>query len=63
MEHFLDILILAIIVVGAGLYLFRVFKKARKNCGSICSGCSGSCQTSIKEFKNNPSIIPINKIN
>lgn len=50
MEHLVDILSVAVIILIAGGYLWRTFRKARKNCGSICSGCSGSCQTKVKQF-------------
>lgn len=50
MEHLIDIISMAAIVLVAGIYLWKTFRKARKNCGSICSGCSGSCQTKVKQF-------------
>ncbi|HRG63438.1 MAG TPA: FeoB-associated Cys-rich membrane protein [Burkholderiales bacterium] len=50
MEHFLDISAIGVIIAIAGFYLYRTFSKARKGCGSICSGCSGSCATTVKKF-------------
>lgn len=50
MEHFLDISAITLLIGVAGFYLYRTFSKARKGCGSICSGCSGSCATTVKKF-------------
>ena len=51
MEHYLDILVMLLIIFGAGIYLYKFFKRARAGCGSICSGCSSSCKTKPRQFK------------
>lgn len=61
MEHLTDIIIILAIVIGAAFYLFKTFKKAKNGCGSICSGCSGSCNTKVKSFSGKS--IPIKQIN
>jgi hypothetical protein len=50
MEHIFDISLISLVILGAGVYLYRTFANARKGCGSICSGCSGSCATTVKKF-------------
>lgn len=50
MEHIFDIIVIIAILCAALIYLYKIFQKSRKNCGSICSGCSGSCQKKIKQF-------------
>ena len=51
MEHYLDILVMLLILLGAGIYLYKFFKRARAGCGNICSGCSNSCKTKTKKKK------------
>jgi len=51
MEHYLDILVMLLIILGAGIYLYKTFKRSRAGCGSICSGCSSSCKTKPRQFK------------
>lgn len=60
MTHLLDIGLIAPVVIGASNYLYKVFKKARQNCGGLCSGCQGSCQTKVKQFK--ARVIPIKSL-
>ena len=54
MEHVFDISLISLVILGAGIYLYRTFSKAGKGCGSICSGCSGSCATTVKKFSSPP---------
>lgn len=60
MEHLFDIFAITALVIGSSCYLWNIFKKARKNCGSICSSCSGSCKVKVKHFTNKT--IPIKTI-
>lgn len=61
MEHLFDIVAITSLVAGSSFYLWNVFKKARKNCGSICSVCSGSCKVKVKHFS--AKTIPIKSVN
>jgi hypothetical protein len=54
MGHLFDISLISLVILGAGIYLYRTFANARKGCGSICSGCSGSCATTVKKFSSPP---------
>lgn len=58
--HILDFAFIAPIVGSASYYLYRLFKKAKQNCGGLCSGCQGSCQTKVKQFK--AKVIPIKSV-
>lgn len=60
MEHIVDIATITLVVIGASYYLFKVFKKSRKGCGSICSGCDSGCQTKVRHFDSKT--IPIKNI-
>lgn len=52
MNQYMDWMILSIILLVAGVYLYKTFKKLAQGCGSVCSGCSTACKTKIKSFSN-----------
>ncbi len=60
MEHYLDSLVMLIILIGAGFYLYKTFRKSGSGCGGGCSGCDTACKSTARQFK--AKTIPIKKI-
>lgn len=51
MIKIVDLLSIILILSFASYRLIKIFNKAKANCGSLCSGCSGTCKPHIKQFK------------
>jgi len=57
MVNLILILVLAAIIGGAGLYIYKAKKRgvkcigcpSAKTCGGKCSGCSGGCSCAVKK--------------